>query len=177
MSSKSVTTKKLTFLITCFLTFSYVVFSQSLKNVPTFEQYKVRTIFNGKPAPVILSNKQARMYRTRITEGAKAGVNFAGHFTVIGWGAGLGEFSFVVVDAKTGKIYFPQFDYIDASLYGVPNLEGNKDPQFRLDSKLLIFYGKKNGNSPLGIYYYVFERNRFRLVHFVKARTGHEISN
>jgi hypothetical protein len=173
MTLKLETQKKLTLLIVCFLTLSHTVFSQSLKNVPTFDKYKVNGKFNGKPAPVILSSKQAQTYRTRITEGAKTGANFAGHFTLIGWGAGLGAFSFAVVDAKTGRIYFPPFDYIDASLYGVPNLEGKKNPQFRVDSKLLIFYGKKNGESQLGIYYYVFEKNRFRLIRFVKAQRGY----
>jgi hypothetical protein len=173
MALKLETHKKLTLLIVCFLAFSHTVFSQSLKNVPTFDEYKVIGKFKGKPAPVILINKLARMYRTRITEGAKTGANFAGHFTVVGWGAGLGAFSFAVVDAKKGRIYFPPFDYIDASLYGIPNLDDGENPQFRVDSKLLIFYGKKNGESPLGIYYYVFEKNRFRLIRFVKAKRGY----
>lgn len=55
--------------------------------VPQFEQYKVK-IYSGKPAVPVLRTPEDREYRTRIREGATAGPNFAGHYTVVIIGCG-----------------------------------------------------------------------------------------
>lgn len=157
------------------LLFASSVFAQETGELPRFENYKVRGKFEGIPAKPVLKTRRARLYKTRITEGAKSGPNFAGYFTVVGWGAGLGAFDFAVVDARNGKVCFPPFDYVDASFYGVPNLGDRKNPDFRADSKLFVFYGQKDGESPLGIYHYEFDQCRFRLVKFIRSKTGSEI--
>jgi hypothetical protein len=36
----------------------------------------------------------------------RVGPNFAGHYAVIEWGGGTGTGTFVIVDVKTGKIFF-----------------------------------------------------------------------
>ena len=73
--------------------------------VPEFEQYKVTKIYRGKSAVPVLRTPEDREYRTRIREGAKAGPNFAGHYTVIIIGCGTECASFVIVDAATGRVF------------------------------------------------------------------------
>jgi hypothetical protein len=72
---------------------------------PQFEQYKVKKIYRGKPAVPVLRTPEDREYRTKIREGAKAGPNFAGHYTVIIIGCGTECASFVIVDAAAGRVF------------------------------------------------------------------------
>jgi hypothetical protein len=53
-----------------------------------------------------VSSGEARTYRTVIREGAKAGVNFAGHYTVVTIGCGTSCIRAVVIDRMTGKVQF-----------------------------------------------------------------------
>jgi len=133
--------------------------------VPKSEMYK------GKPVPVMLRSKRARWYRTALREGAKEGPNFAGHYTIVTWGAGLGVFSLAVVDAKTGEIYFPPFKEVGNSTYGLPYIDKGNNPAWRVNSKLFAFVGIPDANNKgMGLYVYSFNQGRFRLVYFVKDK-------
>lgn len=73
---------------------------------PQFEDFPVGTVYTGPRAPVNLgSNPEAHTYRTRLTEGAKAPVNFAGHYIVVGWGCGTQCGAYMLIDAKNGKVF------------------------------------------------------------------------
>ena len=71
---------------------------------PKFTDYPVNNIYRGEPAAPIITEK-SRGFRTRIRRGARSAVEFAGHYTMPGWGCGTGCSGLVVVDSKTGKIY------------------------------------------------------------------------
>ena len=72
-----------------------------LANLP---QDKVE-VFTGEPAEVdFSSNPDAALFRTTITEQAKEGPNFAGHYTLATWGAGMERQGYAIIDAKTGRI-------------------------------------------------------------------------
>jgi hypothetical protein len=73
-------------------------------NRPIFDDYRVAQIYDGTPVPPQLSKDQ-RMFRTRIREGAKSKVEFAGHYTVPLFGCGSGCASFYIVDSISGKVY------------------------------------------------------------------------
>ena len=78
----------------------------SKERLPRFEDFSVLERFEGVPAQVDFStNPDMLRFVTRITEGAKEGPNFAGHYTLISWGCGTECQSGVVVDAQTGAIY------------------------------------------------------------------------
>jgi len=132
--------------------------------VPRNERYR------GTPASVVLRSRRARLYRTVLREGAKRGPNFAGHYTIVTWGAGLATFSMAVVDAKTGRVYFPPFEEVGASSYGVPDLDKGNNPAWRIDSKLFAFDGMPDWDERKGdgLYLYTFNRGRFRLIRFIK---------
>jgi hypothetical protein len=72
-----------------------------------FEDYAVAdtSLGRSRPAAVDLASVDyGRMYRTRVREGAAAGPNFAGHYTVVLWGCGTGCRVVAVVDARTGRL-------------------------------------------------------------------------
>ena len=93
--------------------------------VPQFEHYKVNKIYKGKPAVPVLRTPDDREYRTRIREGAKAGPNFAGHYTLIIIGCGTECASFVIVDAANGRVF------------SRAQKEYTCGPDFKVDSRLL----------------------------------------
>jgi hypothetical protein len=63
-------------------------------HLPASEDYPAAKsdMFQGTPAVPVLQGKRARMYKTVITDGVKEGPDFAGRYTVVTWGAGLGNF-------------------------------------------------------------------------------------
>lgn len=72
-------------------------------------------VFSGVPAEVdFSSNPDAALFRTTITEQAKEGPNFAGHYTLATWGAGMERQGYAVIDAKTGEIiaYEPYIEFL-----------------------------------------------------------------
>jgi hypothetical protein len=72
-----------------------------------FEDYRVAhaALSRRRPAAVDLASAEyGRMYRTKLREGAAAGPNFAGYYTVVMWGCGTGCQVVAVVDARTGRL-------------------------------------------------------------------------
>jgi hypothetical protein len=115
-------------------------------NVPQFDDYPVKTTFKGKPThPDVRTQAHARRFRTMLRIGAARGPNFSGHYTVVGWGCGTSCLEFAIVDAKTGKVFFPPgIPYIDG--HSVALGPGEAMPEFitiryRLDSRLLVLLG------------------------------------
>ena len=110
--------------------------------LPHFEDYPKKEIFQGVPAPVdFASNPDTQYFQEQLTEGAKEGPNFAGHYTVVEWGCGTECQNHMIVDAITGKVY---------SLPEPPKIPDNlitaRGVSFRLGSKLLI------ADPPCGLY-------------------------
>lgn len=134
---------------------------------PRFTDYPAGAKFTGRPARAVLRDRQARMFRTRLKEGAQAGPNFAGHYTVVRWGCGSGCIEMAVVDARTGVIYWPPFSNVVVGMSGT--VEDN--PSFNIASKLMVVRGALNEQDNDGVYYYVFDKNRFRLVKYVKGES------
>jgi hypothetical protein len=71
---------------------------------PRFRDYRVKNIYHGEPATPTIT-KEFRSFRTRIRQGAKFGVEFAGHYTIPRWGCGTECNGFVVVDSISGRVY------------------------------------------------------------------------
>ena len=134
---------------------------------PRFEDYPVKEIYRGRVAPVILDTHRARMFRTRLREDSRTGTNFAGHYTVVFWGCGTGCAQLAVVDARTGRVYWPPLDYVD--IPGSDEEDPARHPNFRPDSKLLVLtHNHYDGNHTA--YYYLFDKNRFRLLRRAEER-------
>ena len=74
------------------------------KTRPPFAAFKAEQEFTGAPAAPKLNQSQ-RTFRTMIREGAKARVEFGGHYTVPRWGCGAGCSMFVIADSIAGTVY------------------------------------------------------------------------
>jgi hypothetical protein len=135
---------------------------------PQFSDYSVKEIYKGRVARVRLDSSKARMFRTRLREDSRSGPNFAGHYTVVIWGCGTGCAQMGIVDAKTGRVYFPPVEWMD-----IPDMEDeqSRGKFFRLDSKLLVIT-KSNYDMERSYtaYYYLFDKNRFRLLRKAEER-------
>jgi hypothetical protein len=133
---------------------STAFYGQSTPTRPSFESYPAKRIYQGTPARPILGKDQ-RSFRTRIRDGAKSPVEFAGHYTLPRFGCGAGCSAFFIVDSVTGKVY---------DGFGVADLPGQwiekqaGDPplriQFIASSRLLKINGCPNEHN-CGYYDYV----------------------
>jgi len=143
------------------------------KDIPRYEAFPTPVTPNLKPAKVDLkSHPRAARYRTRLSEGAGEGPNFAGHFTVVGWGCGTSCAQWAVVDASTGAVYFPPDEIALISTVHVDIAEGEPEPdfyglRFRKDSTLSMILGAPNeDDSREGILFYKWTGKTFE---FLKA--------
>lgn len=146
------------------------------EHAPKFSDFPKKISFKGKPAPVRIEGREARMFRSILRDGAKNGPDFAGHYTVVVWGCGADSFSLAVVNACDGKVYFPPFRCITlAGGYDALSIEGKEvdNPAYRQDSHLLIFAGAEDKPSvkpeDRSVQFWVFRDGRFRLAYSIPA--------
>ena len=152
---------------------------------PMFSEYAVKTEKIARPASVVLAGREARRFRSALRDAAKAGPNFAGHYTIAGWGCGASCTDWGVIDARTGKVTF------DAKRRGVTASTSNDWPAyddvakayrsagsdkdfalllFRADSSLLVMLGAPNEDEARdGAHYLHWTGARFEEVRFIEA--------
>ena len=165
--------------IACFtllVTFDLGLLAQQA-DAPRFEDYQV-AIWRGSVATLNQhSHPLARTYRTIIREQRReAGINFAGHYTFVTAGCGTGCSINGIIDAQTGRAYFPrELTGWTISIGDYQISEGEEDFQsFRADSRLLKIVGRPNigrmgegRQGASGVYYYEWVNNRLRLVKLI----------
>jgi len=120
MRKKNRTTAFSTGMVVFFSLFMFIPASLAVAgtSLPVFADHLVKEQFTGTPAlPDVKNNPDAKQFSSRIREGAKKGPNFAGHYTIIEWGCGSECQRSVIVDAKTGAVYFPDFTSSWGMLY------------------------------------------------------------
>lgn len=142
------------------------------QKTPTFSQYSAH-VERARAKSIDFSRPSNKTYKTRLSEALRDGVNFAGHYVIVGWGCGTGCTNAAVIDGRTGKVFWPvQFYNIDAS-YG----DGYSDEQieFKKNSRLMVIHGRpgssnENDHSKPGDYYYEWRNNSFRRLKFVEKK-------
>ncbi len=135
-------------------------------SLPTFEQFPANPSSAHAPAKVRLdSHPKARRFRTVLREGAAAGPNFAGRYTIITWGCGTACQEVGIIDATNGQVFFPrqlQPNAYDAVTDETPPF------QYRLDSRLLIVAGSPLDRADnIGIHYFVWGGRSLKEVLYV----------
>lgn len=165
--------KKLT--LVSFIFLLTITFALGQKKVPSFSDYRVKAERLTAKQPDLASNKNARMYRTNLRNAAKEGVNFAGRYVLACWGCGTGCLEAAIIDARTGKVFFP------AVLQGVGtgfcDLPGNVETlDYKPDSRLLILSGFKGAvrNQPdgkCGIYYFEWTGADLKQIKYVSKKS------
>jgi hypothetical protein len=147
-------------------------------DAPRFEQYPSKVEKLKKLATVNLrSHPEARTYRTVLRRGAAEGANFAGHYTVIGWGCGTSCTQLAIVNLKTGKVIFPG-DF--SSTHGVHLAADDFEKEagsggfgglrYRIDSRLLIVVGMLDEDEKReGAYYYLIEKEQLKRIYSINV--------
>jgi hypothetical protein len=142
---------------------------------PRFQDYRA-PVYKGRVARVdVNGSAQARGYRTRLREGARRGVNFAGHYTLHTWSCGTGCLQTAFIDARTGAATFPApLNGFIACYWDAKPVESLEEAlQFRRDSRLLVMSGYPSGergkdDPEAGLYYYEWAGGELKLVKFVE---------
>jgi hypothetical protein len=146
--------------------------SDAPKDVPQFEDFPADVDTIDEPAPVDLTgNPEARRFRTALSLDAVKGPNFAGHYTIAGWGCGMECSSWAIVDALTGRVFFPKNFKWD----GGHNIDIDDIPPdnyygllYRRDSKLLIVLGEPQSEPAReGIAYLLWNGSSLKQLRFV----------
>ena len=152
--------------LTIFLTFLCVsAFSQS--EAPKFEDYAVKTIYNGKNAKPKL-DRDTNIFRTRIRYAAKQKRSFAGEYVLTAWGCGMECLSPAAINVRTGVVSPVPFT---VCCWG--SERDFKAIDYRLNSRLIVFSGFRNESekdSRDDVHYYVFRNGNFRFLKTIKRR-------
>lgn len=145
--------------------------------VPTLAQYRA-TVEKARAKSIDFRNSPgARSFRTRLTEGLREGVNFAGRYILTGWGCGTGCISGAIIDARTGRVYFPI--QLAAMAAGTTDDGGYiEEPlRYQKNSRLLIITGvpgtpEGRPELSMGEYFYEWRNNRLRLIHSIPRKNS-----
>jgi len=136
---------------------SLSVWAQVAAMRPAFSDFPVKSVFRGKPAIPKLATKGQRMFRTRILDGAKSPVEFAGHYTLPMWGCSTLCNEFVIVDSATGRVYDVPFALAELPIPWEEAHGGDdslKRMDYRPDSRLMKINACLN-EQDCGFYDYV----------------------
>ena len=151
------------------ISFLFIVAAPTIivAQVPSFTDHPAKVV-SSRPKPVRLTTRNARMFRTRLREANRRGVNFAGRYIIATWGCGTGCAQGAVIDSRTGRVYFPKELWGGfGPAMGVSEAVYSKYDviDYRPDSSLLILNGW--GAKKEGVRFLVWNGNRFRLVKFL----------
>jgi hypothetical protein len=126
-----------------------------------------------RPIPPMVKTGQAHTYRTVIRDEAKSGPNFAGHYTLARIGCGAATTCLAIVDAATGRVYFPpSLGSATALLMDTGQQPDLETLNYRLDSRLLVVAGEPNEDEKrAGMSYYLWDAGKLRLIRFVPGAT------
>jgi hypothetical protein len=147
------------------------------KSSPEFDQFPAqKEATNNWVSANIAGNPQARKFRTALKQGTADGPNFAGFFSIVGWGCGSSCVSFAIVNRKSGHVIFP--DRIN-SVSGVHLQADDFLPsaktqfwglRFRLESRMLVLVGAINEDEKNeGAFYYIIENDHLRPIFSLKV--------
>jgi len=161
---------KLKFLICAllFLSLSFVTWSGlAAADAPRFQDYPAKVYSGPVHASDLSAHPEARTYRTRLKNAAKAQVNFAGEFILTSWGCGTTCIMGAVFNAKTGQVTF---------LPSTVCCWGDVDDDFRpiktrADSRLIVLSGLRNEEEPMGAHFYEFRDGEFQFIQTVETKT------
>jgi len=147
-------------------------------DLPQFSAYPAQPL-RSKPQQPKLDIPQAREFRTAISRGATAGVNFAGRFTIVGWGCGAACLDWAVIDRRTGQVRFDRTRRVVSAAHVdddpvVPGVNRTFNAlRFRRDSRLLVLQGAPQEDPAReGVTYLYWTGARFEQVGFTPARSA-----
>ncbi len=161
--------------------FACVVVTQALAQdgaAPRFGDY-AEPVFKGRAAALKLTPPLARAYRTRLREGARRAVNFAGHYKLHTWSCGTSCLQTAFIDARTGAVFFPEeLNGFIACYYQPEAVEDLEEAlKFERGSRLIVMSGypmsERGKDEPKkGFYYYEWTGKDLKLIKYVEKNEG-----
>ncbi|HKP69368.1 MAG TPA: hypothetical protein VJV05_08790 [Pyrinomonadaceae bacterium] len=153
----------------CLLLLGVVVSMQA--QVPSFSRYSAKVEKVTARAIDFKHSPGASGFRTRLTAALRGGrVTFAGRFILTGWGCGTGCVSAAIIDARTGRVYFPE-PIGGVAVGDDENGDYYEKPiDFRKNSRLVIVRGTpgtqidRETYPSSGDYYYEWKNYKLRPV-------------
>lgn len=148
------------------------------KHLPRFEDFPVAENWNPSPAPLKLTTRSERMFRTRLTNASKNPPNFAGHFQFVEWGCGSECISGAVIDLQGGTVFSPPLATATAHFSVCQSAYENSGVEHHVDSRLFLLrcglnYSERLEKNVPDVYYFVWEDSRFRqLLHISGKQSG-----
>jgi hypothetical protein len=122
-----------------------LIAAAAAEDVPKFAQFAEK-VYSGPSASVKLVTEEDRSFATRLRAAAKQPVNFAGHYILTTWGCGAECLGGAVIDARSGKVTFLPYSVC---------CWGEGEPfYYRRDSRLIVFSGVLNEESPKGAHFF-----------------------
>lgn len=168
---------KLLFAVLCVCFFNLSALAQD-GAAPNFKDYAAPA-YKGRAAALRLTTTLARNYRTRLREGARRAVNFAGQYKLHTWSCGTGCLQMALIDAKTGNTFFPEeLNGFIACYYGSQPVNDLEEAlQFQKGSRLIVMSGyplsERGKDEPKkGLYYYEWTGTELKLVKFEAKDEG-----
>jgi hypothetical protein len=145
---------------------------------PRFDDYR-EPAFKGRAAALKLTTPQARGYRTRLREGARRAINFAGHYKLHTWSCGTGCLQTAFIDAKTGTVFFPsELNGFIVCFYDPKPVDDLEEAlKFQRGSRLIVMSGyplsERGKDEPKkGLYYYEWTGRELKLLKFEAKSEG-----
>ncbi|WP_105383708.1 hypothetical protein [Neorhizobium alkalisoli] len=127
--------------------------SAAAEEVPQFSAFPEK-IYAGPNALVRLATKDERNFATRLRRAVSQPANFAGHYIFATWGCGAECLGGAVIDARTGKVAWLPYSVC---------CWGKGEPfSFKNDSRLIVFSGILNEESPKGAHFFEFRNGKFK---------------
>jgi hypothetical protein len=154
----------------------------AIAHAPKFADYPAPPPRPFKPAKADTRPRDAHAFRTALGEAAKQGPNFAGRYTIAGWGCGTSCLDWGVIDERTGKVTFDRGRRVTQNLASEWKSNGEAiarfhaqgtNPDFdllafRKDSALLVVLGAPGEDEThAGLTWLHWTGRRFVPVHFV----------
>lgn len=139
---------------------------------PRFEEFRAEIRPVTRQAGLILATPEARRRRSLLASEAAQGPNFAGSYTIAAWGCGAACTAFAIIDARSGRIFFPaglaRIDGRQVGGYGAPGPLRYHALRFRADSRLLVVLGAPDADEARhGASYFEWTGRALRPLRFV----------
>src|SRR5262249_31492183 len=120
--------------------------------------------------PDVTSHPRARTYRTALRQEVKEQPDFAGHYTLVQIGCGAGCVIVAIVEARSGRVFFP------GALRQIHSAGWGHEPrgaEYRLSSRLLVVHGQVNSEeAPNGLSYFEWTGRQLKLLRFEARDPG-----
>lgn len=127
--------------------------------IPKFKDYPVNTVYNGAPAPLVMT-ETAKTFKTRLREALQGKPVFAGEYVQATWGCGTSCGMTTFVNKRTGRVAEDSFG-------------GEFGPyvtDYKLNSRLLVAEGAimdkdMQDTGKYAVYFYLMQKNgQFKLL-------------